>query len=147
MRERLTKMRGFLTFAGSSLLATGIDQLVAWVLFFLIEVLAPELVFYRILIGSAVARVVSVSVNYTLNSKRVFRCKSNRRALPRFIALAVFVLGLSTLGVYLLHTEFGIDEKFAKIVVDLGLFFVNFYGQKYWVFAEKKATQPQVVSA
>lgn len=61
-----------------------------------------------------------------------------RESLPRFIALAAFVLFLSSVGVYIGHTILGYNESLSKIVCDFLLFFVNYYFQRTWVFARRK---------
>lgn len=61
-----------------------------------------------------------------------------RESLPRFIALAAFVLLLSSVGVYIGHTILGYNESLSKIVCDFLLFFVNYYFQRTWVFARRK---------
>ena len=61
-----------------------------------------------------------------------------RESLPRFIALAAFVLFLSSVGVYIGHVILGFNESASKIVCDMLLFFVNYYFQRTWVFARRK---------
>ena len=61
-----------------------------------------------------------------------------RESLPRFIALAAFVLFLSSVGVYIGHVILGFNESASKIVCDMQLFFVNYYIQRTWVFARRK---------
>jgi len=61
-----------------------------------------------------------------------------RESLPRFIALAAFVLFLSSVGVYIGHVILGFNESASKIVCDMLLFFVNYYFQRTWVFASRK---------
>lgn len=61
-----------------------------------------------------------------------------RESLPRFIALAAFVLFLSSVGVYIGHVILGFNESASKIVCDMLLFFVNYYFQRTWAFARRK---------
>ena len=61
-----------------------------------------------------------------------------RESLPRFIALAAFVLFLSSVGVYIGHVILGFNESASKIVCDMLLFFVNYYFQRTWVCARRK---------
>ena len=53
------------------------------------------------------------------------------------------MLSLSTLGVYLLHTRFGIVEPIAKVGVDATLFFLNYYLQRNWVFTTEPTISPR----
>lgn len=139
LRDRLREadVRQFVRFCLSSLSATVIDQGMAWILFYVLEFVIPELDFVRILVSTLVARVLSVAFNFTVNQKRVFAGHDWRRTLPRFLILAVFIMLCSTTGVYLAHTRLGADERIAKLVVDFCLFFVNFGVQRVWVFRDK----------
>ena len=67
-----------------------------------------------------------------------------RESLPRFIALAAFVLFLSSVGVYIGHVILGFNESASKIVCDMLLFFVNYYFQRTWVFARRKRKSHRV---
>lgn len=131
IRERITR---WFKFGGSSLVSTLLDQVVAGILFYVLTGPLAGNDFARIFVSSAVARVCSVALNFTINSKRVFAGSDWHRALPRFLLLAACVLGLSSLGVWFLHTTFGINESIAKICVDLALFFLNYNVQRRWVF-------------
>lgn len=130
-RERIAR---WVKFGGSSLFATLIDQVVAGILFIVLAGPLEGYDFLRIFVSTLVARVVSVAVNFTVNSKKVFAGSDWHRSLPRFLLLAALVLGLSSLGVWLLHTRLGANESVAKICVDLALFFLNYNVQRRWVF-------------
>ena len=106
----------FLRFMGSSLACTVIDQVLAGVLFLLLRKPMRGMGFLRILVGTVIARV---------------------------LAVAAFVLSHSTLGVYLLHTRFGIVEPIAKVGVDATLFFLNYYLQRNWVFTTEPTISPR----
>lgn len=131
VRDRL---RGLVKFSASSLVATAVDQVVAGVLFVVLNgpLAGSDLV--RIFVSTVVARVCSVIVNFAINSRRVFAGSDWHRSLPRFLALAALILALSSLGVWLLHTRLGANESAAKLCVDLALFFLNFSVQRRWVF-------------
>lgn len=140
MRLRGKNLKQFVRFCLSSLSATVIDQGVAWILFYVLEFVFPELDFVRILVSTLVARVLSVAFNFTVNQKRVFKGHDWHRTLPKFLVLAALIMLASTTGVYLAHTCLGADERVAKLVVDFCLFFVNFTVQRLWVFRDKSAS-------
>lgn len=145
-------LRFFARFAGSSLVSTLLDQVVAWTLF---DVLRGPLAgqdYLRILLSTLVARVCSVALNYTINARLVFDGKGGgqggdatgekarlptRQTLPRFVALAALVLLLSSLGVWVAHTRLGLPEGPSKLVVDFALFFLNYTLQRRWVFRSR----------
>lgn len=130
-------LKQFVRFCLSSLSATAIDQGVAWILFYVLEFVFPELDFIRILVSTFVARALSVAFNFAVNQKRVFAGHDWHCTLPRFLMLAAFIMLCSTTGVYLAHTRLGADERIAKLVVDFCLFFVNFTVQRLWVFRDR----------
>lgn len=132
-------VRRFVRFTSSSLISTAVDQLLAWELFSHLDLIMADSDFWRILIASVVARMVSIAVNFSINSRLVFdgfETDAKRRTFGRFLALATCVLLLSSIGVYLAHTVLDAPEWQAKIVCDLCLFFVNYAGQRAWVFRD-----------
>ena len=153
----LSPIRRFLRFAGSSFTCTVLDQLLAGILFLLLRKPMQDLGFLRIMFASVVARIFSQALNYALNHKLVFvggtgggnagakvpRRPSRRESLPRFLAVATFILSLSTVGVYLLNTYLDIQESVAKLLMDGGLFFVNYYLQRNWVFTTEPSINPR----
>jgi len=135
---------------GSSLTCTLIDQGVAGIVFLLLRKPMAGMGFLRSFVGTVISRVISQAINYSLNHRIVFaggasraQRPSRRESLPRFLAVAAFVLFLSTTGVYLLHAYLGIAESIAKIGVDSVLFFVNYYLQRNWVFTTEPTISPR----
>ncbi len=141
----------FLRFMMSSASCSLLDQLLAWFLFSLLRRRMASSPFLRILVSNVAARIMSLTLNYSLNHRLVFTLDVNdpnwqrsarRESLPRFIALSAFILALSTLGVYLTHRFLGIEEWRAKIVVDIALFFLNYNVQRKWVFRHEVSVKP-----
>lgn len=128
------RVKQLVKFSGSSLVSTLVDQVVAGVLFVVLEAPFAGNDLVRIFLSTFVARVLSVTLNFSINSRHVFAGTDWHRSLPRFLLLAVCVLALSSLGVWLLHTQLGINESVAKVCVDLALFFLNYTVQRHWVF-------------
>lgn len=147
-----TRLRRFVRFAGSSVICTALDQLVAGLLFLALRRPLADNGFLRILVGTVVARCISQTLNYVLNHRLVFagddqgeghRRPSRRESLPRFLVVATGILTLSTVGVYLLHTYTGIAESVAKLLMDSALFFLNYYLQQAWVFTTEPSINPR----
>lgn len=136
-------------FACSSLASTGVDQLVAWTLFAVLREHFEGADFLRILLATCIARVVSMAINYTINHRMVFRegddepRRPRRESLPRYFLLEVGVLCLSSLGVWVAHIGYGLVESHSKLLVDFALFFLNYNGQRKWVFADRSEVQEQ----
>jgi putative flippase GtrA len=147
----LGRFRRFARFAGSSLVCTALDQVVAGVLFVALRKPMADMGFVRILLGTVIARVLSQTLNYAVNRRVVFSAQggkkgnrpSRRESLPRFLALSAGILSLSIIGVYLLHTYAGVQESIAKLLMDFSLFFLNYYLQHNWVFTTEPSIRPR----
>lgn len=121
-----------LKFCGSSILSFGVD----YGLFCLLSALTGSLVLSNVL-----ARLVSGTVNFTLNKKVVFQSNANAAsAALKYIALAVFILICNTLVLKGL-IGFGIAAYTAKIITEIVLFIFNYLIQHSFIFKkEVKAT-------
>ena len=85
------------------------------------------------------ARIISASVNFTLNYIFVFRSKKRVwKALLEYTLLALFVLTVNTSLVWLLVTKAGMQELLAKIIVEGTMFIVSWIIQRLFVFRKKK---------
>lgn len=84
------------------------------------------------------ARTVSALTNYLVNRHLVFDARRPvRQSLPRYVGLAVLVLGLSALATSGLGQFWGGHVVWAKVVVDTILFVLSYLVQKRWVFAPR----------
>ena len=143
-------MERFGRFACSSLASTAVDQLVAWTLFSVLREHFVDADFLRILLASTIARCLSMSLNFFINQKVVFGrrmdepSRRKRESFPRFALLALAVLSLSSLCVWIAHVGMGIPEWQAKPIIDFALFFLNYTGQRKWVFAEPPRQQTAI---
>lgn len=127
MRIYKLLFRQFIAYAGSSLVATGVDYLVALVLrmFFPGTVALPT---YS-------ARAVSSIVNFLMNKNLVFKNeKGNKFAVFKYYLLVVFVAFVSVQIIRLLHVVIGLPYLFSKIVADVIMFFFNYKVQDRFVF-------------
>lgn len=128
---------GFLQFIVSSLGSSLVDLGIAWLLLDALRPMLEGQAFLRIWIATALARVISIGVNYWLNKNLVFRKKSARGSLRRYLTLCVLVIMLSSGGVYMIHSVFLLDEKIAKLICDAMLFLLSYQVQQRWVFAAR----------
>ena len=146
-------VRQFMRFASSSVICTVFDQLLAGILFVALRTPMRGLGFLRIMAASTIARLFSQALNFLLNHHLVFasggndtgeqrRRPSRRESMPRFLAVAVLILTLSIAIVYLMHAYLGVHESVAKLVADTLLFFLNYYLQHNWVFANEPTINP-----
>ena len=83
------------------------------------------------------ARVISGTLNYTLNRRLVFKKGTKSSALKYFILTVVIMLAGSLLT-GLMIKYIGWPGFVCKIIVDFVLYFVNYYFQREWVFRKKR---------
>lgn len=98
----------------------------------------------RIFTATALARIVSSSVNFTVNRRRVFKSKTTiKSSLAKYYCLCVCQAALSYGLVYgitrLTGTSKSLLQTVFKMVVDTILFLFSFVLQREWVFKYKKA--------
>lgn len=88
-----------------------------------------------IVIATILARICSATYNFLINYKVVFRSQANiRKALVRYIVLAVIQMSLSAILVNLVYPLIGGYEVLVKIPVDVFLFLVNYVVQKKVIY-------------
>ncbi len=130
-----TMFQGFFLFISSSLLSSVIDILCAWFLLDLLRFAIKDSNLLRIMLATVIARIISMSFNYLLNKKIVFKDNtSHSSTMIRYIFLCIIVMLLSSIFVYLTSHYLYWNEKIAKIIGDSLLFFFSYYAQKGWVF-------------
>lgn len=128
VRDSAKIYKEILKFSASSLLSFGVD----YGIFCLLSALTGSLVFANIL-----ARIVSGTVNFTLNRKVVFKSQSNVViAAIKYIALATFILICNTLVLKGL-TSFGLSVYIAKIITEVILFIFNYLVQHSFIFKKE----------
>lgn len=88
--------------------------------------------------ATVLARILSALYNYFMNYKVVFQSQSTiRSTLPRYILLAVVQMACSAGLVNLIYPLVGGAEVLVKMPVDVVLFFLSFFIQREFVYAEK----------
>ena len=93
-------------------------------------------------LSNILARIISGSVNYTLNRKLVFESRAGvGRSLAQYAALACGILALNTALLWLLVTNLGVNRYIAKILVEIVLFLLSYFVQKRWIFRKKDTFQ------
>lgn len=119
-----------LKFSASSLMSFLLD----YGLFCLFSLLTGKVVF-----SNVAARLVSGSVNYTVNRKLVFESRAGvGRSLLQYVLLAAGILAVNTLSLWLLVATLGMNRYLAKILVETVLFAASYLVQKRWIFRKKE---------
>ena len=86
-----------------------------------------------------IARVISASVNFTINYKLVFKSEDKVwKAVLRYALLAIFILGCNTALLWLLVEKAGMNKYFAKVLVEITMFITSWLIQRLFVFRKKK---------
>lgn len=108
------------------------SYLIDYVLYILLGIIGFRYLAYRYI----VARVSSGIVNYLINRHMVFK-QGNSASAVKYFLLAV---SLTLIGSYAISwlQKAGFAGLYAKLLVDIPLFFIGFYVQKITVFRPKK---------
>lgn len=130
LKDSLRIYACILKFACSSLICFGID----YVLFQLLRTFIP-----LTWVSNLLARIVSASVNFTLNKKLVF--KGNEKTLPavlKYAALAVFIYLIDTAILALLYEKLSWSRYVVKIISGVLGYLISFSVQGRIVYRKQK---------
>ena len=130
LKDSLRIYACILKFACSSLICFGID----YVLFQLLRTFIP-----LTWVSNLLARIVSASVNFTLNKKLVF--KGNEKTLPAVLndaALAVFIYLIDTAILALLYEKLSWSRYVVKIISGVLGYLISFSVQGRIVYRKQK---------
>ena len=116
--------REILKFSASSFISFILD----YSLFCLLSFLTGSLV-----LSNVMARLVSGTVNYTVNKRLVFRSRSGLLSVIKYMLLAAFILVCNTFVLKLL-TSMNIAPYAAKIITEILLFALSFIIQRSFIF-------------
>jgi putative flippase GtrA len=97
----------------------------------------------QIIASTYAARLVSGSFNFYFNKHAVFHSHEQRSYLREslgYIALAIFIASLSGTAVNWLTTATGWHVTLVKILVDVQLFVISFFAQRFLIFNAKTAS-------
>lgn len=90
---------------------------------------------YRILVATAIARVISATVNFIVNKNVVFHKKGHMlSSATKYFCLAVVQMFISAKSVEFFVGLLGWHETIVKAIVDTILFIFNYFIQKKFVF-------------
>ena len=114
----------------------------------LMAALLDNLIFYlvwkrtgHILGAQVVARLVSVTFNYSMVRARVFSSREAHQVLlPKYLLLVLASGASSYLGILALTIRMGVSAMPAKLFVETLLFFVNFAVQRMFIFHSGEGT-------
>ena len=90
----------------------------------------------EIVIATILARIISATYNFIINSKVVFKNQSKNSIIKYFI-LCIVQMFISAFAVSALFELLHINSTMIKVVVDTVIFIINFVIQREWVFKKK----------
>ena len=94
-----------------------------------------------VVIATVIARVVSASVNFTINRKIVFNEREKGpllQSILKYAALALIILAANSGLIHLLTQVLGWNPYLSKILVEIVLFVTNWLIQRNLVYYKKK---------
>lgn len=99
-------------------------------------------------ISNICARIVSASVNYTLNRKLVFNSDTDlAQSIFQYIILAGFILAGNTAVLTIFVNSFGMNRYAAKIMTEIIFFFVSWFIQHQYIFQKEQGGTVNVSKA
>lgn len=126
--------REIIKFSASSF----ISFLVDYVLYSILIILTSGWGASSLWLSNIIARIVSATVNYTINRTLVFKNKNNvAKSILQYVALAVAILIGNTIMLSLLVVQFGINKYVAKICTELFFFGLSWMIQRGIIFRRK----------
>lgn len=126
IRDSYLIYKEIIKFSGSSIISFIVDYLLYSVSFILTG---------KLILSNALARIISGTVNYTINKKIVFKSQNNAiKSAIYYIFLALVILILNTLVLKSLVTFIGINAFIAKIITEIILFVLSYTVQKRYIF-------------
>lgn len=133
-KDTLKIVKELIKFSASSFIGFLVDYAVFTLLSFV-----PVTWTYWLEASNVIARIISASVNFTLNYKVVFKSKANVfLAILKYTLLALFILGCGTLLISVLVKQAGMNEYLAKVLVEVTMFIVSWTIQRLFVFRKRQ---------
>lgn len=119
----------FIKFACSSLVSFVIDYV-------LCLLFVPRI---GLTFGNSLARLISASVNFTVNRNLVFKGNEDLApAIVKYALLALFVLALDTFFLWIFHDLLRIPLELAKPVTEFVVYLINFPIQGRFVYRKRR---------
>ena len=133
-KDTMRIFKELIKFSASSLIGFGVD----YALFALLTLFNPPMAHW-VLMCTIIARVISASINFTINYHLVFKKRETLwKAFIKYAGLAVFILGCNLFLMWLLYEQAGLNEYLAKIIVEVTLFITSWIVQRLFVFRKRR---------
>ncbi|MGF7143885.1 glycosyltransferase involved in cell wall biosynthesis [Anaerotaenia torta] len=89
--------------------------------------------------SNIIARILSASMNYSLNRKWVFKSKTNAaKSALQYFALAIVILAANTFALSILVEQIWMNRYRAKLLIELCFFALSWFVQHFVIFRKKE---------
>ena len=133
-KDTMRIFKEMIKFSASSLIGFGVDYGI-----FALLTLINSPYEHWILMCTIIARVISASVNFTINYHLVFKKRETLwMAFIKYAALAAFILGCNLFLMWALYEIAGLNESLAKLIVETTLFITSWLVQRLFVFRKRR---------
>ena len=131
-RDSFRVYKEILKFSASSLASFAVDYCMYALL---LAVTGTAGIANGLIVSNIGARLVSGTVNYTLNKKLVFRSRTGfAKSAAQYVMLAAFILAGNTIVLSTLAGTLGINSLAAKLITEAVFFAISWTVQKYVIF-------------
>lgn len=132
IRDSFRVYKEILKFSASSLASFAVDYCMYALL---LSVTGAAGIANGLIVSNIGARLVSGTVNYTLNKKLVFRSRTGfAKSAAQYVMLAAFILAGNTIVLSTLAGTLGINSLAAKLITEAVFFAISWTVQKYVIF-------------
>ena len=129
VRDSVKIYKEILKFSASSLAGFCAD----YISFVILSLISGSVIF-----ANVNARLISATLNFSLNRKFVFKSdKSLAASAAQYFTLAAFILAMNTALLTLMTIKLGVNVFIAKITVECVMFVFSFIAQRTVVFKKK----------
>ena len=137
IRDSFRVYKEILKFSASSLASFAIDYCMYALL---LAATGAAGITNGLIVSNIGARLVSGTVNYTLNKKLVFRSRTGfAKSAAQYVMLAAFILAGNTIVLSTLAGTLGINSLAAKLITEVVFFAISWTVQKYVIFFREDA--------
>lgn len=138
-KDSFRVFREILKFASSSLVGFAVD----YGLFSLLAYMTAGLgAAASIPLSNIAARIVSATVNFSINKKLVFKSRGGTaKSAIQYFSLAACILAGNTVLLSFLVSSLGFNQYAAKILTEITFFTVSWLVQKFVIFGKKDAAK------
>jgi len=137
IRDSFRVYKEILKFSASSLASFAIDYCMYALL---LAATGAAGITNGLIVSNIGARLVSGTVNFTLNRKLVFRSRTGfAKSAAQYVMLAAFILAGNTIVLSTLAGTLGINSLAAKLITEVVFFAISWTVQKYVIFFREDA--------